>query len=196
MIRDRNIEWARQRMYIPLETFQGWSDAHVGLGAGAPAQGELSTFGYYGMIIAAANDAITHVIEFPSCWDITKEIGVRVRWMVEGTVALDDAVVFQILYDQIDNGEVSIEPATALGTVITTQSPAVTTTLAMYRSPRGIIAANTFDENAIDGMLVFKIVTPTLTQFEVTEVHILGVSFDYYPRMTVGGYVALETDRQ
>lgn len=202
MIRDRNIEWARQRMYIPVWAFQGYiltstnPSVITGMDAGAPLMGEMSTFGYKGMLVAAASDAVSHIMEFPSCWDITKEIGVRVRWMVEGTVATDDAVVFSVVYDQADVAEALVDPATALDTVIATQSPSVTTTLANYRSPRGIIAANSFDEAAIDGMLAFTVAVPTLTQFGADEVVILGVAFDYYPRMTVGGYVTLETDRQ
>lgn len=200
MIRDRNIEWCRQRMYIPIWAMQAWElDATpdiAGLGAGAPLPPEISTFGYSALSIAAANDSIEHVMEFPSYWDITKEIGVRIRWMVEATVATDDAILWTVVYDQADAGEVVVAPATVLDTLIVIQSPAVTTTLMQYRSTRGIIAANTFDEAALDGMLAFSIVATTLTQFAANEVKLLGITFDYYPRLTVGGYVALETDRQ
>lgn len=196
MIRDRNIEWARQRLYIPVYNFQGYDDAHAGYGTGGPVNAELTALTFCGMAIAAANDAIAHVMEFPSYWDITKEIGVRIRWAVDATVATDDAVVWRVVYDQADTDEVLVIPATALDTVIATQSPSVTTTLTTYRSPRGIIAANTFDEAALDGMFAFLVDVPTLTQFGASEVLLLGITFDYYPRLTVGGYVALETDRQ
>lgn len=194
MIRDRNIQWARQRLYIPVWDMQGYllaegaPNTFAGMDAGAPLFGELSTFGYKGLLIGAEADAVSHIMEFPSFWDITKPIGVRIRWMVEATVATDDAIVWQLLYDQADVAEALVDPATALNTVIATQSPAATTTLANYRSPRGIINANTFDEAAVDGLLAFTIIAQTLTQFGADEVVLLGVTFDYVPRMTVGGY--------
>ncbi len=194
MIRDRNIEWARQRMYIPVWQFQGYElvegtpNTFAGMDTGAPAFAEVSTFGYKGMLIAAANDAVSHIIEFPSFWDITKPIGVRVRYAVLATAALDDAIVWSVVYDQADVAEVLVNPATALNTVIATQSPSVVTAGVTYRSPRGIINANVFDDSALDGMFAFTLAVPTLTQFDADQVSLLGISFDYVPRMTVGGY--------
>ncbi len=202
MIRDRNIEWARQRMYIPVWQFQSWllaegtPNTFKGMDAGDPTFAEVSTLGYKGMSIAAQADAASHIIEFPSFWDITKEIGVRVRWAVNGAVATSDAIVWTFVFDQADVAEALVNPATALNTVIATQSPTVTTTLTNYRSPRGVINANVFDESALDGLLAFTVAAGTLTSFSADEVVLLGVTFDYYPRMTVGGYNKLETSRQ
>lgn len=200
MIRDRNIKWARQRMYIPVWQMQGYfldaTPAIAGIDTGAPLFGEVSSFGYNGLLIAAVNDSVSHMMEFPSCWDITKEIGLRIRWMVEGTVATTDAVVWTVVYDQADSGEACIDAGAALDTVITTQSPTATTTLFNYRSPRGIINANKFNTDALDGLLAFTIACSTLTGFSANEVVLLGMTFDYMPRLTVGEYNTTPEARQ
>lgn len=186
-IRDGAIAWARQRLWVPYMSFSGYveaTDTFQSDDTGNPIPASVNS-GLAGLLMASGN-GVVHAMPFPSFFDIEHDIGVRIRWIVVGTVAVSDTVVWAFTYNQSDTEESHSDPITALNTTIATQSPLVTTTLIHYRSPRGIINANTFDEAAIDGMLAFRI-QPTLTGFEATEVHLLGVEFDYYPKMTLGG---------
>lgn len=201
MIRDRNIQWARQRMYIPVWQFQGWINNGDGQTFDSaaistpPILSELAALGIMGLQIAD-EDEIRHTMEFPSVWDITREIGVRVIWTYDATATVADNVTWLFLYDQVDVGEAIAAPATALNTAITNQTATATTLLTLMRSPRGIINANTFDSSALDGLFTFKIEASVVDTFSADEPHLLGVSFDYYPRWTVGGPNATVTSRQ
>ena len=196
-IRDEDIRWARQRMYIPVWNFAGYLDAGTiaGVDTGAPVLGELASFGYTGLVINADNDAISHLMSFPSMWDIEKEIGIRVRWAVDATVATSDTITWTFVYDQADVAEQLGNPSTALDTVLVEESPSSTITLANYRSPRGIIAANTFDAAAIDGMFGFTLSCVIGANPAADEIHLLGIDFDYYPRWTIGGTNPTEESR-
>lgn len=188
-IRDENLAYARQRLWIPYMSFSGYveaTDTFQSDDTGNPIPASVDS-GLAGLaFITSHDDAIVHAMPFPSFFDITHDIGVRVRWIVSAAVSVSDIVRWLFQYDQSDDGEAYADPGTALNTVIAAQSPSVTTTLVQYRSPRGIINANTFDEAAMDGMLAFRI-TGLLTDFEDTDVKFQGVEFDYYPKMMLGG---------
>lgn len=192
MIRDKNIKWARQRMFIPVWQFQGIIGDLVSMDDVAPAIAEFSTFGF-GCMPFAPNDSVSHIMEFPSCWDITKEIGVRVVWgQISGTAT--QTADWILLYDQADEGEVLAAPATVLDTIIPLGDVAGAT-LTWKKSSRGIFAADTFDEAALDGTLAFNLELQADTLAD-DQARLLGVSFDYYPRLTVGGINLTETSRQ
>jgi hypothetical protein len=196
MIRDRNIEWARQRDYFCYTTFNGYTpDTQASLGAGVPIWADLgSTTELTGLTLDATADAVSFSIAFPSYWDIQKEIGIRWHMLQQATAALTDSVTPTTTYNQSDNGEALVTPATALDTVIPATLAPTTTAMATFYTNRGIIAANTFDENALDGTIAF------LTDFAYSgytngELHVLGCSIDYYPRWTVGGPNTNKDDR-
>jgi hypothetical protein len=198
MIRDRNIEWTRTVARIPASDF-GLGQAAAGpttaaaalqgLDDGAPLAGEVSSFGYYGINIAAAGDSFTTLnIDLPPDIDPTKEIGVRVLWVNDGAVATTDAITWLVTYDQVDVGEALAAPSTALNTVIASQSPAATTTLILKRSSRGIINADTFDETFRQGALAINVEADVLTGFSADEVVFLGLEIDYIPRRCASAY--------
>lgn len=184
-IRDRNIDWLRARRRIPWNEFN-IDTAQAAPGDGGAVWGELSTFHYGGILVGAANDEWSTLdVVSPTLWDPAHAIGVRVLWATEGTVATNDAIVWRVNYDQNDIGEALTDPAqgagTALDTAIATQSPSVTTTLVTYRSPRGIINANTFDHTSRNGVIAWQVDVPTLTNFSANEVVFLALEIDYMP---------------
>jgi len=195
-IRDFNIEWARQRLYIPVG-HMSLTGAGVSMHSTVPALVELGTDKEIAAMAMTANDAVSHSMEFPSQWDITHEIGVRVLWSAKDAAIATDAAHFIVLFDQVDEDEGFVAPATALDTVITALDLyGATTDQLLKRTDRGIINANTFDPSALDGFLSFQIELQAVTTFSADEVELLGISFDYYPRMTVGGVNATEISRQ
>lgn len=209
MIRDRNIEWARQRLYIPVWQFQGFtpvnaapaaqttSDVMTSVDDAAPGLNEVGALGFMGLPMTA-NDSVTHVMGFPSFWDITKEIGVRVHWTADigGAAVATDAASWAVVYDQVDADEALAAPATALNTTIANDVYGSTTDAIYKITNRGIINANTFDVSALDGLFAFNVELDAVTTFSADEVNLLGIAFDYYPALTVGGHNATVTSRQ
>lgn len=195
-IRDLNVEWARQRLYIPVG-HMSLTGAGVSMHVTVPALVELGTDKEIAAMAMTANDAVSHSMQFPSFWDVTKEIGVRVLWSAKDAAIATDAAHWIVLYDQVDVDEGFIAPATALDTVITAlQLYGATTDQLLKRSDRGIINANTFDVSALDGFFSFQIELQAVTSFSADEVELLGISFDYFPRMTIGGENATLESRQ
>lgn len=192
MIRDRNIAWLRQRRRL------GWNEFNLGLanstlltgpGAGDPGLNEISSFGYYGISVGAAADAFTALdIVTPGLWDPKEEIGVRIGWTVEGTPATDDAIVWRVCYDQAEPGDVLTSPKTGTGatlnTAIASQSPSAAEALRYHRTGRGVINANTFNEDSREGIISWGIDVQTLTQFDPNEVQFLYLEIDYMPQLT------------
>ncbi len=135
-IRDNDIERVRQRLYIPIWQFQGWIEATDTLGTaaeGAHPPLELATTAMTSISMTVANP-IAHIMEFPSFWDITEEIGVRCRWCAVGHNATTDAVTWRFRYGTWPDGTAIAQPITALDTILVDQAIGSTTTLTHLRS--------------------------------------------------------------
>lgn len=193
-IYDRNLARKRISRFIPFTSFMGSqvtgaSTVLDGFGTGAPVITEVSSFGY-GAFILEQGDMIA-CVDFDTLMlaDITEEIGVRVRWVEnEASPSATDDVTFVVLYNQADQGTSFVEPATALDTVIANHEPAETTGLRVRRTQRGIINANTFDEDAREGQLSWRIEADVVGGYSGT-VGFLALEIDYLPQ-----YLALPDD--
>lgn len=194
-IRDNDVAWARHRMYIPVGHFS-LTGAGVSMHDTVPALVEVGTDKEIAGMAMTANDAVAHAILFPAVWDITQEIGCRVFWTAKDAAIATDAAHFIVLYDQVDVDEAIVAPATALDTVVNATTPlqlyGSTTDQVLKRTDRGIINANTFNEDALDGLFSFNIELQAVTTFSADEVELLGISFDYIPQMMVGGFTGID----
>ena len=185
-IRDRNIDWQRKSHFIYPNAFIGAvaSTALVSGDTGAMAIVELDTLGWGGLGAGQAADK-AQAIDFNVVReaDPTKEIGVRIHWVVDAAtgIATDDAVHYVVHYQQLDHGAVIAASSTVLNTPIAAQSPAATTDKRFYRTSRGIINANTLDFTARAGVMLWEINIGTFTGFEANEPIILGLEIDYMP---------------
>jgi hypothetical protein len=192
MIRNRNIDSLREQRVIPWNEFNVTVGTASG-GAGAVTYEELSTFAYGGIGAGASGDEFSALdLVTPSRMDPRHEIGARIIWTVEGTVATDDAILWQVRYDQCDIGESLVVPQSAgagtgtdLDTVIASQSPSVATSLKLYRTSRGTIDKNSFDFTARQGVIAWNVEAGTLTQFGPNEAVFLGLIIDYIPLWTM-----------
>jgi len=100
MIRNRNIDSLREQRVIPWNEFNVTTGTASG-GAGAVTYEELSSFAYGGIGVTASGDEFSALdLVTPTRMDPRHEIGARIIWTVEGTVATDDAVLWQVRYDQ------------------------------------------------------------------------------------------------
>jgi len=193
VITNRNLKRKRLCRYIPFYAFlgsqvTGASTVLDGFGTGAPVVGEVSDFGYAGFDLEVGDMLACLDFETLMVADVEEEIGVRVRWLedVADPIATD-AVTFIVLYDQADQGEAMVEPATALDTTIAAHVPGTTTGFSLRRTSRGIINANSFDAAAKQGVLGWRIEADAVTSYTAGEITFLALEIDYLPHFYADG---------
>ena len=186
-IRDRNIDWLRQKHYIHADRF-GFcaTPASAVFGAGSPIPTQVSDVGWGGLLIAAAGDtAAAPDFQTPCIADPTEEIGVRVIWSIHaaGTATTDD-VTWLVKYDQFDIGEVPVAAATALDTAIAEHRCGVTTRHSVQRTSRGVINANTLDFTARQGGITWSAEADAM-DYSANEIQFLALEIDYKPLLCI-----------
>jgi len=186
-IRDRNIDWLRQKHYIHANRF-GFcaTPASAVFGAGEPVPTEVSDVGWGGLLIAAAGDTgAAPDFQTPCIADPTEEIGVRVIWSIHaaGTATTDD-VTWLVKYDQFDIGEVPVAAATALDTAIAEHRCGVTTRHSVQRTSRGVINADTLDFTARQGGITWSAEADAL-DYDTNEIQFIALEIDYKPLLCI-----------
>lgn len=162
----------------------GSAESVVGLDDGAPQLTEVSTFGVGGFEIAAAGDSISAFdLESLIDIDLTEPIGIRVLWVENvASPGATDSVTWVVTYKQFDQGEATAAAGTALDTAIALHLPGETAGFKLRRTSRGIINANTFDEAAREGGLIWNVEADAIANYSANEVVFLGLEIDYVPQ--------------
>jgi hypothetical protein len=186
-IRDRNIDWLRQKHYIHADRF-GFcaTPASAVFGAGSPIPTQVSDVGWGGLLIATAGDtAAAPDFQTPCIADPTEEIGVRVIWSIHaaGTATTDD-VTWLVKYDQFDIGEVPVVAATALDTAIAEHRCGVTTRHSVQRTSRGVINADTLDFTARQGGITWSAEADAM-DYGADEIQFIALEIDYKPLLCI-----------
>jgi len=183
-IRDRNIEWKRQKRVIPWSDF-GIIDSSTatlsGEGSGSPVSNHIGALSLAGLSMEVSDEASAFDFQTPSIANIHKEIGVRVLYTIDvatGIVATD-AVTWLVKFDQVDPGEAIIKPASALNTAIAAQADGGTTTAIYRTTSRGIINADRLDVTAKTGIMTWLVEPDAVTTYEAGEITFLGLEIDY-----------------
>ena len=186
-IRDRNIDWLRQKHYIHADRF-GFcaTPASAVFGAGSPIPTQVSDVGWGGLLIAAAGDtAAAPDFQTPCIADPTEEIGVRVIWSIHAAgTAADDDVTWLVKYDQFDIGEVPVVAATALDTAVAEHRCGVTTRHSVQRTSRGVINADTLDFTARQGGITWSAEADAM-DYSANEIQFLALEIDYKPLLCI-----------
>ena len=192
MIRDFNVDWLEKRVWIGAQEFQTHAGAMVGVGAGAPAILEVSTFGFTGVPMTDA-DTLTHVMAAPYDWDVTKQTRFRV-WWTQTSVTATDAATFILLYAEIvasDNvagtlttGTTLLDPTTVLDTVIPALDLSTGVAYQAQATGFGIINRNSIADTT--DLFVVSVELDAVTTFSADEVVFLGLEMRYTPRRAAG----------
>jgi len=182
MIRDKNIEWKRESLFIHAEQFVAVTAtaAHQTVGAGAPPLAEVSTFGYAGLLMESADDEGGYAMMVPKHWDPAEPLGFTV-WWTSGSATTDDSVTWLALAKFFAEGATLSAPA-ALDTVIVADD--VTGAYDIQKSSRGIKNANWLTHAQLDAG-AFMAVNVEMAAFDVglDEAKLfLGLEIDYMPR--------------
>ena len=186
MIRDRNIEWLRQKYYIHANVF-GFcaTPASATFGEGAPVPTEVGSLAWGGLLIGAAGDTMAAPdFQLPSIIDPREELGIRVIWAVtgSGTNTTDD-VTWIVKYDQFDIGVDAMSTGSVLDTAIAEQRAGSATQFICRRTSRGIINANTFDFTARQGGIFFEVECDAM-DYAADKITFLALEIDYKPLNT------------
>jgi len=182
-IRDRNIEYKRQKRVIPWSDFSIMTETGsvlAGPGTGAPVANVISSTGLAGLSMEVNDEASAFDFQTPSTANIHAEIGVRVLYTIDvADPVATDSVTWLVKYDQVDPGESIIKPATALNTVIAAQADGGTTGLLYRVSSRGIINADSVDITAKTGVFTWLVEADAITSYTAGEITFLGLEIDY-----------------
>lgn len=189
MIRDFNIESLEKRVWIPSWTFQTWAkitpgtnDGINGAGAGTPETiSEIGTSGIAVPRAGAAGDEWMHAWMAPWDLDIKKQIRFRVWWTSSSTDA--DTPLWKVFYSALAEDGAIIQPATALDTVIATDT-ALTTANSLQGTEIGVINRNTLADTVY--FLNLTVEADNLGGASANELGFYGLEVRYTPRRTAG----------
>ena len=182
-IRDRNIEWKRQKRVIPWSDF-GIIDSSTatlsGEGSGSPVSNHIGALSLAGLSMEVSDEASAFDFQTPSTANIHAEIGVRVLYTIDvASPTATDAVTWVVKFDQVDPGEAIIKPASTLNTAIAAQADGGTTGFLYRVSSRGIINADRLDITAKTGIMTWLIEPDAVTSYSAGEITFLGLEIDY-----------------
>jgi len=123
MIRDRNIDWARKRVYYGAldlqypKTAKDTDETIVGAGTGDVILAEISTSGIVGWRLEATGDLIHDIKPLPWDFDSTQPLYIRVYWSSDSNTTTDDVTILA-KYKKLSNGTAAAAGNTALDTAI------------------------------------------------------------------------------
>jgi len=179
----------RQRLFIPAKEFSGGLDSSgTSTGSGTPptisevaaAAGVEVT----GFLYEASGDDVSHFMMIPSDWDRSQDIYVRVIWACDGTTATH-GVTWVFKYTPFVPGTTAMSvPATALNTVIAESVIGTTTRTVVSRSPAGVLSGGTLADGALYWSFMIDSTDGTGTPIAAEEVWMLGVEFEYSPKLS------------
>jgi hypothetical protein len=186
MIRDRNIEWKKKRLFIPVTEFSGLGHSAF-LGAGDVVLAELSTLGIGAARLEDLTDKILHAMNLPHDVDVTQPIYARVHWTSDSAAA-EDTATMKVQYKAIADQEALAAPDTALDTVIAADT--LGGQLYLCKSPWGTINANKI---AKDDLVVFEVSCSATDATIASEyIYVLGLELEYSPAKTAGNGMGRE----
>ena len=183
MIKDKNVSWARKRLYIPAQAMAGSGTAATGpahLHTGGVTLNEISTFGLAAARLEASSDVIVDARPLPVDFDIDYPMYLRIYWSTDSATTTD-GVTLRIRYNAKTDGEVLTDGAVStLDTAITEDT--VAGQYYLHKTAWGVINADTF----ADGDLFIMEIMCTATDVTIASeyVFILGYEMEYTPKRT------------
>lgn len=189
MIRDRNIDWRRKRVFYTWRSFLDsigvTTTTYVKLGAGAAVAQEISDFEVAGLLVDTAADEVNGI--FPVPWDADPdyELGFSVLW-TSGSATTADTIDWVVLFELFAVGGVLDEVAGALDTAIAQDT--VSGAYQLQKTARGIKNAGWATRAQTDAGAFFGIQCD-MNAFAAgldEDKFFLGLEMDYRIRATEG----------
>lgn len=193
MIRDRNIDWQRKKVYVNAVDFRDsigvTTTTRVGLGTGVPVAKDLNSLFVAGMLIGAGGaddtgDEFHHYMPVPYDLDPDDEVGIRINWCTASTTDADDVAFVALLAFYAEDAAI-IKAAGALDTVIPADLVGTAAAFGNKWTARGIKDAGFLTRAEVENGLA-------LMQWEIRcsvddpsgDTFLLGVLIDYKVRAT------------
>lgn len=196
MILDRNIDWLRKKVRIPVLPMEGYAGVvtpHVFIsgGVGANLHQAINSLAIHGLVFAADADAHHFMVPVPYDVDPASEMGFMVNW-TNGSSTVGDSVLWTILCDFKATDATVALATTALDTILVDDNALATAYQNQWTS-RGIKDAAFLTEAQIrsGALMMLSLVSTTLT--DITEdIFPLFIQYDYKVKSCGSSQVATQ----
>jgi len=176
VIRDRNIDWARRRVFrgaLDFATLVTNATGPVGSDTGAPIIAEIGTKGLGGLKASATSDVIGDYFPLPYDFDVTQPSYWRVYWTTD-TTATTKTFAPALVYGQLSNNK-----AIAHGTSVMNTTVAADTSLGANKLH--VTAWATMNADSLVGGKLTTLKITTAGSVAAVEVWVLGYELEYTP---------------
>lgn len=176
MIRDRNIDWARKRVFVGancLATLISSATGPITADAGASTVAEIGTSGIGGIKCTATGDIAQDFFPVPVDMDVSKKTYWRV-WWTSDTAATTKTFTATMKYKNIGTGTAIAVGATALNTAIASDTSPGANKLA--KTAWGVMNANKLTEG---GFVSVKL--QAAGTCATKTLWIIGYEYEYTP---------------
>jgi len=178
----------RKQVYISYRdsgSMLGASGVDVSTGVGDMVEAEIGTLSMVALVITAA-DEHDWFLPLPRDMNITREMGIRIRYSTASTTAADTHT-WITLYDIIAEDAAIAIGTTALNTTHVAASDTDSGVANAWQwSTRGVINGNTFTETNLTTNALLAI-NVELDATDASEtIHLHGIEIDYVPKRFLG----------
>lgn len=194
---DRNVVWRPGRVFIPAMSMNGLTtvaideagctsfaagEALAGVHTGAPITQEISTFGFVGVLMAAADDELNHYMLLPGDLDLHRRIDVRVHW-TSGSSTTADTIDWIVRYlGIVPNTTTMASPTAALDTTIAQDT--VAGAHIWQTTEWGSIDPDTFGEDV--EAIIWEVELDAFAAGLTEDKFLLGLEMSYTPKRLWG----------
>lgn len=196
MILDRNIDWLRKKVRIPVLPMEGYAGAvtpHVFLsgGAGANLHQAINSLAIHGLVFDTDADAHHFMVPVPYDVDPGSEMGFMINW-TNGSSTIADSVLWTILCDFKATDATVAVATTALDTILVADNPLAAAYKNQWTS-RGIKDAAFLTEAQIrsGALMMLSLVSTTLTGI-TEDIFPLFIQYDYKVKACGSSQVATQ----
>jgi hypothetical protein len=191
---DKELLWRPGRLFIPAQNMD-WKYEATGAagvksaGAGTPsatnlAYTEIGSTGIVGCLFEAAGNSVMGHTQLPYDYDRDHPMFMRVHWS-SGSTDTADTILWLVQYTPIvPNVTAIIDPATALDTVIATDTVPVATANIWCTTEWGKIIAGKFAKEV--EALTFEVEMDAFAGGLTEAKHLLGLELRYTPKRLQG----------
>lgn len=186
MIKDKNIAWKTERVFIPVNQMSGFLESTgtlTSLGAGTPVFGELTAAAQLAQVfINAAGNEIFHFWPIPRDFDRSRPFRVRLHFAHLSTDA--DAPVWKTFYKAIARQEALSAANSTPDETITHAAHTVSIVASSYEVTVWALSASNTKITADDIALLLAFECDSLGSASANEIGFIGAEIEYTKQAT------------
>lgn len=184
-IQDKDIYWRRKRKWLPFVPHGFSATSMVGLHTGAPAQTEVSTFGFCGLLFDAEGEEACIYWNLPADVDVAHNIYFRIHYSSKSSTSTDETTWLMFYSACVIDGGIIESATTELDTAIPADVYTAAAAYYLRKTAWGHIDGGTIEPCSF---LILRVEChdsdAALASSE--EAYLFGVDAEYTPIKTVG----------